>query len=557
MVVPLADHGMRGYMPVTPRKIGDVDGYASPETANRRITAVKRTGIKNVVAQLPISLDAKRAELEAVLGSDSFMRAPTLAHLLSYLCEKTYAGESDQIKEYSIGLDVFHRGADFEQESDSIVRVQANRLRKRLAEYYAREGACHSIHISIPIGQYVPSFEEVAPPVEPPSRDVTSEPVPLAARVLASVRRRSWLWFSGLLLLAAVGIVFVLVRPTIVVQKAELLSNPQTVQPVEPIGLPAGDELRLLAGDSRSYVDHAGKMWIADTYFIGGSAVKSQVQHIWRTPYPSFYRSSREGEFRYDLPLKKGIYELHLHFAETFFGPENIGGGGEGSRRFNVSANGRPLLQNFDVVADAGGSSTADVKVFPDISPAEDGKLHLTFASNDGSGKAMISAIEVVPGVRGRIRPIRILARQTPYYSNDSQWWSPDAYYKGGQLATDTVAFEGTDDPELYESHRWGNFSYAIPVAPGRYSLALYFSADSVAHGNAGSQQGGPSADQVFNVFCNHKAILENFTSRSAGKDIVVRRFSDLEPDAQGKLILEFVPIKGYATVTGIEILAQ
>ena len=134
MVVPLADHGMRGYMPVTPRKIGDVDGYASPETANRRITAVKRTGIKNVVAQLPISLDAKRAELEAVLGSDSFMRAPTLAHLLSYLCEKTYAGESNQIKEYSIGLDVFHRGADFEQESDSIVRVQANRLRKRLAE---------------------------------------------------------------------------------------------------------------------------------------------------------------------------------------------------------------------------------------------------------------------------------------------------------------------------------------------------------------------------------------------------------------------------------------
>jgi len=191
--------------------------------------------------------------------------------------------------------------------------------------------------------------------------------------------------------------------------------------------------------------------------------------------------------------------------------------------------------------------------VFPDLAPAEDGKLHLVFSSSDGSGKAMVSALEVLPGVRGRIRPIRILARQTPYYSNDSQWWSPDAYFKGGQLATDTVAFAGTDDPELYESHRWGNFSYAIPVAPGKYKLALYFSADSTTHGNPDSQQ----ADQVFNVFCNHRAILQNFTPGAAGKDVVVRRFSDLEPDAQGKLTLEFVPIKGYATVTGIEILPQ
>jgi hypothetical protein len=505
-----------------------------------------------VVTEIPISLEAKRAELEAVLASDSFMRAPTLAHLLSYLCEKTYAGESNQIKEYSIGVDVSRRGPDFEQESDSIVRVQANRLRKRLVEYYAGEGARNQVHITIPIGQYVPWFEEVAPTraEQPP------EPTP-STTILASARSRSWFWLAGLFLLAALGIVYVLVRPTIVLHRAELPSHLQTLQSIEPIGLPAGDELHILAGDSRSYVDHAGKLWIADAFYTGGSAVKSPVQPIWRTQHPSFYRSYREGEFHYDLPLKKGIYELHLHFAETFFGPENVGGGGEGSRRFSVSANGQPLLQNFDVVADAGGSSTADVKVFPDIAPAADGKLHLAFTSSDSSGKAMISAIEVLPGVRGRIRPIRILARQTPYYSNDSKWWSPDAYFKGGQLASETAAFPGTDDPELYESYRWGNFSYAIPVARGKYNLALYFSADSAAHGTSGSLQAGPSSDRVFNVFCNHKAILENFNPRSAGRDIVVRRFSDLEPDAQGKLSLEFVPVKGYATVTGIEILPQ
>ena len=507
-----------------------------------------------MVTQVPISLEARRAELEAVLASELFIRAPTLAHLLSYLCEKTYAGESDQIKEYSIGLDVFHRGSDFEQESDSIVRVQANRLRKRLAEYYATEGAGHAIHITIPLGQYVPLFEEA-----PHGAGQLLAPEPAAASEVPQAKgggsRRRSLWIIGVVLLAALGATLLLVKHA--GRSPFKAQNPRALPTEELVGLPAGDELHILAGSSRSYVDHAGKLWTADDYFTGGNEAKSQVQHIWRTQDPSFYRNRREGEFRYDLPLKPGVYELHLHFAETFYGPENVGGGGEGSRQINVRANGKPLLTNFDVVADAGGSSTADVKVFTDVAPAADGSLHLEFSSSDGSGEAMVSAIEVLPGVRGRIRPVRILARQTPYYSNDSQWWSPDAYFKGGQLAADTAVPSGTDDPEFYESHRWGNFSYAIPVTPGKYRLALYFASDLLAHGASGSEQDGSQADHVFNVYCNHKPILLNFDLRSTGNDVVVRRFSGLEADAQGKLLLEFVPVKGYATVTGIEILPQ
>jgi hypothetical protein len=504
-----------------------------------------------MVTQVPISLEAKKAELEAVLASELFTRAPTLAHLLSYLCEKTYVGESDQIKEYSIGLDVFRRGPEFEQESDSIVRVQANRLRKRLAEYYATEGACHPIHITIPLGQYVPLFEESS---HTPDQLLAAEP---GAHELPPGKRRGSrrgsLWIIAVVLLAALGATFLLVR-----HAGRVPFRTQTPRPApteELVGLPAGDELHILAGSSRSYVDHAGKLWTSDAYFTGGNEAKSQVQHIWRTQDPSFYRNRREGKFRYDLPLKPGIYELHLHFAETFYGPENIGGGGEGSRRIDVRANGKPLLTNFDVVADAGGSSTADAKVFTDIAPAADGLLHLEFSSSDGNGQAMVSAIELLPGVRGRIRPVRILARQTPYYSNDSQWWSPDAYFKGGQLAADTAVAQGTDDPEFYESHRWGNFSYAIPVTPGKYRLTLYFAAYSLAHGTSG--QDSSQADQVFSVYCNHKPILLNFDLQSTGNDIVVRHFSGLEADAQAKLLLEFVPVKGYSTVTGIEILPQ
>ena len=81
-----------------------------------------------------VEIESQRAELESVLRSQEFVRAPRLAHLLSYLCEKLFAGEANQIKEYSIALEAFNRRDTFDQDSDSIVRVEANRLRKRLAE---------------------------------------------------------------------------------------------------------------------------------------------------------------------------------------------------------------------------------------------------------------------------------------------------------------------------------------------------------------------------------------------------------------------------------------
>ncbi len=139
------------------------------------------------------------------------------------------------------------------------------------------------------------------------------------------------------------------------------------------MGPPTGEEIRILAGSSRSFVDHAGKLWNADAWFAGGTAVKSSVVQIWRTQNPDFYRTSRQGNFSYAIPLKKGIYELHLHFAETVYGPDAAEAGGEGSRILSVHANGKTLLNRFDIVADAGANRTADVKVFTDISPAADG----------------------------------------------------------------------------------------------------------------------------------------------------------------------------------------
>src|ERR1700693_4344526 len=104
------------------------------------------------------SFKQERAELESILPSGVFSRAPGLAQLLSYVCNKYFEGESAQVKEYNIAVEALGRPADFDQKRDSIVRVEAHRLRKRLREYYENEGAQHACQIEIPHGQYAPRF---------------------------------------------------------------------------------------------------------------------------------------------------------------------------------------------------------------------------------------------------------------------------------------------------------------------------------------------------------------------------------------------------------------
>lgn len=503
------------------------------------------------------ALEKERAALQAVLQSPLFVRSPTLAHLLSYLCEKAFAGEGDQIKEYSIAVDVFARPDSFDQDVDSIVRVEANRLRKRLADFYKGEGAGQGTRIRIPIGQYVPVFEELA---QPSSQLVPGTEVAQPTSIDQARPRLRWWWVVAISLIAlAVGALY-LGGDRRLPQTVAPSERPVAALPESPIGLPVGNEIRILAGATRRYVDRSGKLWDSDAHFTGGHAVQSFAQHIWRTQDPSIYRSSRQGDFSYNIPLPAGIYELHLHFAETFYGPEDAGGGGEGSRIMTVTANGNPLLTDFDVIADAAGARTADVKVFTDLAPARDGLLHLNFSSVKGGG-GMLSAIELLPGIRGQLRPVRIVTRDVPYYSDDSHWWSADTYFRGGQLTATEEAAAGTDDPELYSTERWGHFSYAIPVTPGKYVVTLHFIERHfhLADRSQSANSQGSAGTRLFNVFCNHKLILRdlNILQQAGQGRPLVRQVSGLEPDAQGKLLLEFVPVQYYATVTAIEVVAQ
>jgi hypothetical protein len=195
--------------------------------------------------------------------------------------------------------------------------------------------------------------------------------------------------------------------------------------------------------------------------------------------------------------------------------------------------------------------------VFRNISPAKNGFLHLSFTSMRST--AILSGIEVLPVSPGKVRPVRIRAGwPTSWQDSAGQQWRADSYFLGGNAlvrTTNPARDSNSPDVALYASERWGHFSYAIPVADGRYRVTLKFCEGHYGRHNTGV--GGPGS-RVFDVYCNGVALLKNFDIyHEAGGEgrPVDRTFSGIQPTAQGKIVLTFVPVNGMACVNGIEVL--
>ena len=93
------------------------------------------------------------AEVNAIVASPAFAHSPRLGRLIVYLCTKGLRGEAEQIKDYTIAVEVLERPASFNPAADASARVEVHRLRKRLREYYEKQGAGDRVRISIPVGQ--------------------------------------------------------------------------------------------------------------------------------------------------------------------------------------------------------------------------------------------------------------------------------------------------------------------------------------------------------------------------------------------------------------------
>lgn len=99
-----------------------------------------------------------RDELGKLLKTVHFANSKRYPALLIYVVERTLAGKSEELKERILGIEVFHRSSDYDTNSDTVVRVAAGEVRKRLALVYHESESEHPIQITLPAGSYVPEF---------------------------------------------------------------------------------------------------------------------------------------------------------------------------------------------------------------------------------------------------------------------------------------------------------------------------------------------------------------------------------------------------------------
>jgi hypothetical protein len=146
--------------------------------------------------------------LEEILRSPAFSSSKRCQEFLRYIVIEATNGRAESIKERNIALEVFGKGTDFEPGEDSLVRVKAREVRKRLSEYY-ESATDHGLKIELPVGGYIPRIHSTPKPIskagpsppEPLTLPDTAPPAPVS-----SLSRRRFGWMLGGALGGALGV---------------------------------------------------------------------------------------------------------------------------------------------------------------------------------------------------------------------------------------------------------------------------------------------------------------------------------------------------------------
>jgi hypothetical protein len=137
-----------------------------------------------------MSVADQKQEVTRILHSPQFRRAPKLQRFLELVCEYHFKNRTDQITEFAIATQAFGKNPNFDPAEDSLVRVQAREIRRRLREYYQNEGKSSHLILDIPVGHYAPVFT----PVKTPAAVLRRMPA----------IRSAWLVLAGTVLACAV-----------------------------------------------------------------------------------------------------------------------------------------------------------------------------------------------------------------------------------------------------------------------------------------------------------------------------------------------------------------
>ena len=480
-------------------------------------------------------LEAERTEFDSVLQSRLLLRSPGVLKIANYLARKYFAGDSDQIKEYNIAVDGLGKPPDFDPKRDSIVRVEVHRLRKKIEQYYKTDGCHHELRLVIDPGQYVPRFQKLPkitdslPPVTAPSVEPLP-PMPSPALPEAQFSRR---WR----LAAALAATAILAVCSLLAFRQSQESAPAVP---DPINILPG------AGAGTVVVADNGTVWRGDRWFRGGTGLYSGP------PFPmapeDAHTGQRFGNFDYDIPLIDGSWELRLHFgSRAAFERDTTATTGRG---FDVYANGVRLIDGQDPELGP-PTGTEVVRVFRDIRPNSDHKLHLSFRRVRDT--AYVGGISLTPGEPGKLLPIRLIAKSAPWTDAHGTTWTPDAeFVRGGKLKVRPKLDPGTLDRNLLLGERYGTFSYSIPVAKGVYGLKLYLSESWFGPGESG---GGGIGSRRFDVYAGKQPLLQDFDIfQVAGHKPLIKEFHGLMPDADGYINLNLMPRVNHAAINALEL---
>ncbi|HUO58818.1 MAG TPA: family 43 glycosylhydrolase [bacterium] len=145
----------------------------------------------------------------------------------------------------------------------------------------------------------------------------------------------------------------------------------------------------------------------------------------------------------------------------------------------------------------------------------------------------------------------RIRAGGTGFRDKKGQEWSDDVGYSEGETALTYRPIAGSDQVELYQTERWGqNFSYTLPVPPGKYQVHLRF-CETYVH---------KEGERVFDILINGVKVLANFDILKEAKAFdtaVDKTFKDIQPDSKGQVNIQFVSSVQNAKVCSIEVTKQ
>ena len=262
----------------------------------------------------------------------------------------------------------------------------------------------------------------------------------------------------------------------------------------------------------RAYTSSSGVVFSADTGFINGYT-DTTTAPVTNTKDSTLYQSNRYGNFSYQFAVPNGDYNITLQFAETYWTAA-------GNRVFNVNINGTAVLSDFDIFSVAGGLNIAIDKSFPVT--VTGGQVTIQFISV--TDNALISALQIVPvpvpspsssPTPSETQPtVAVDCAGLQFFSSTGAVYSADTGFTGGYTDTITAAVANTKDSTLYQSNRYGNFSYSFNVPNGNYNVVLKFAETYWA----------AAGDRVFNATINGASVLSSFDifKEAGGRNIAI-----------------------------------